>query len=30
MKLNKYLYEKLMDEERDLSPVPITEEDIEM
>ena len=30
MKLNKYLYEKLMEEERDLSPVPITEEDIEM
>ena len=30
MKLNKYLHEKLMDEERDLSPVPITEEDIEM
>ena len=30
MKLNKYLHEKLMAEERDLSPVPITEEDIEM
>ena len=30
MKLNKYLYNKLMDEERDVSPVPVTEDDIEM
>lgn len=30
MKLNKYIYEKLIDEERNLSSNPITEEEIEM
>jgi hypothetical protein len=30
MKLNKYIYEKLNDEERNLSSNPITEEEIEM
>ena len=29
MKLNKYIYKKLMEEEENLSPVPITEEDID-
>ena len=29
MKLNKYIYKKLMQEEIDLRPTPITEEDIE-
>ena len=29
MKLNKYIYKKLMQEEVDLRPVPLTEEDIE-
>ena len=29
MKLNKYIYIKLMQKEFDLRPVPITEEDIE-
>jgi hypothetical protein len=29
MKLNKYIYKKLMEEEENLSPVPITEENID-
>ena len=29
MKLNKYIYEKLMNAEETLQPIPITEEDIE-
>jgi hypothetical protein len=29
MKLNKYIYEKLVDAEETLQPIPITEEDIE-
>jgi hypothetical protein len=29
MKLNKYIYKKLMEEEENLSPIPITEENID-